>query len=182
MIHSRENRLRLFFALWPSKAERAALAAWQPPLQELCGGRVMRGDNLHATLVFLGDVAEHRMEALQLAAQETEFAGFELNWVRAHYWGHNRIVYAAPEEIPAQLAELVSELERNLRRHRFRFEQRTYKPHVTLLRHAKWTDAQLPGLPDVRWQVRDFALVQSSSDEQGARYDVLAHFGAPELE
>jgi 2'-5' RNA ligase len=182
MIHPRENRLRLFFALWPSAAERTALAAWQPPLRELCGGRVMRGDTLHATLVFLGDVAEHRLEALQLAAQETPFAEFELSWTRAHYWGHNHIVYAAPEMIPAQLAELVSELERNLRRHRFRFEQRPYKPHITLLRHAKWSDVELPSMPAVRWRVRSFALVQSLSDEQGARYKVLARFGDSALE
>jgi 2'-5' RNA ligase len=182
MSPSRENSLRLFFALWPSAAERAALAAWQPPLRELCGGRPMRGDNLHATLVFLGEVAEHRLEALQLAAQETPFAEFELNWTGAHYWGHNHIVYAAPEEVPVRLAELVGELERSLRRHRFRFEQRPYKPHVTLLRHAQWSDAALPGMPAARWQVRGFALVRSTSDEQGARYEVLARFGDSALE
>lgn len=182
MRPSRENRLRLFFALWPSAAERAALAAWQPPLRELCGGRPMRGDNLHATLVFLGEVAEPRLEALQLAAQETPFAAFELSWTGAHYWGHNHIVYAAPQEVPTHLSELVDELERSLRRHRFRFEQRPYKPHVTLLRHTRWSDAGLPAMPAVRWRVRGFALVHSTSDEQGARYEVLARFGDSALE
>lgn len=159
----------------------------------------MRADTLHATLVFLGDVAEHRLEALYLAAQETEFADFALNLATAHYWGHNHIVYAAPDVIPPQLADLVSELELNLRRHRFRFEQRAYKPHITLLRHAKWSDAPkagnpsptsgwteltpgLPRMPAVRWRVRSFALVQSLSDEQGARYKVLARFGESALE
>jgi 2'-5' RNA ligase len=198
-MERKEPSLRLFFALWPSAAERAALAAWQPPLRERCGGRAMRADTLHATLVFLGDVAEHRLEALYLAAQETEFADFALNLATAHYWGHNHIVYAAPDVIPPQLADLVSELELNLRRHRFRFEQRAYKPHITLLRHAKWSDAPkagnpsptsgwteltpgLPPMPAVRWRVRSFALVQSLSDEHGARYKVLARFGESALE
>lgn len=142
----------------------------------------MRADTLHATLVFLGDVAEHRLEALYLAAQETEFRDFALNLTTAHYWGHNHIVFASPDGIPPQLADLVRELEQNLRRHRFRFEQRAYKAHITLLRHAKWSDVELPPMPPVRWRVRSFALVQSLSDEQGASYKVLARFGASELE
>lgn len=181
-MERKEPSLRLFFALWPSAAERVALAAWQPPLHERCGGRAMRADTLHATLVFLGDVAEHRLEALSLAAQETEFRGFSLSLTTACYWGHNHIVYAAPDVIPPQLADLADELGQNLRRHRFRIEQREYKPHITLLRNAKWSDLDLPPMPSVRWRVRGFALVQSLSDEQGARYKVLARFGESALE
>ncbi len=177
-----DNKVRLFFALWPNTVERGALAAWQPPLRELCGGREMRPDTLHATLVFLGEVAERRLEALQLAAQEVSSLKFELELTAAHYWGHNHIVYAAPDATPPQLAELVNELEHNLRRHRFHFEQRPYKPHVTLLRNAQWTDKALPTMPAVCWRPDGFALVQSLSDEQGARYKVLARFGASALE
>ncbi len=172
---------RLFFALWPSEAEQSALAAWQPPLRELCGGRAMLPDTLHNTLVFLGNVAEHRLEALSLVAREAKFAEIEINLTGAHYWGHNHIVYAAPEAVPQPLADLVGELGGKLRRHRFHLEDRAYKPHITLLRNAKWTDAPLPPMPSVRWRFRRFALVKSLSDEQGARYEVLAWFGAPEL-
>lgn len=168
--------VRVFFALWPNEAERAALAAWQTPLRERCGGRAMRADTLHATLVFLGSVAEHRLEALKLAAQEVAGAGFELRLDRAHYWGHNHIAFAAPSVIPAPLSALVHDLEQRLRAHRFRFEQRAYKPHITLLRHAKWSDASLPDMETVVWQMRDFVLVSSQRDEQGAHYEVLARF------
>ena len=153
------------------------MAAWQPQLHRLCGGRVMRADTLHATLVFLGNVAEHRLEALQLAAQEVSGYGFELNLTEAHYWGHNHIVYAAPQLVPLQLTELVSGLEDSLRKHSFHFEDRQYKPHVTLLRNGKWSDADFPHMPVVRWKVDEFVLVQSLSDEQGARYEVLERFG-----
>jgi RNA 2',3'-cyclic 3'-phosphodiesterase len=173
---------RLFFALWPNEAERNALTAWQPRLQELCGGRIMNAETLHSTLAFLGNVADHRLEALSLAAQETKFRGFELNLTSAHYWGHNHIVYAAPEAIPQPLAELANKLGESLRRHRFHTEDRPYKPHITLLRNARWTDAELPPMPAVRWGFRRFALVKSLSDETGARYEVLAWFGASELE
>jgi len=168
--------MRVFFALWPGKAQREALAAWQGPLKKRCGGRAMRAETLHATLVFLGDVAQHRLEALKLAAQEVSGASLTLRLDQARYWGHNHIAYAAPGAVPELLGQLVSDLEQRLRRHRFRFDRRSYKPHVTLLRHAKWHDEPLPVMPPVVWRVRQFVLVQSLSDENGARYEVLARF------
>jgi 2'-5' RNA ligase len=171
-----ENTRRVFFALWPDDAERATLASWQAPLHEICGGKAMRADTLHCTLVFLGEVEEHRLEALQLVAQEATFQPFALALSAAYYWGHNHIVYAAPDETPPELAEQVTSLQDILRKHRFRFEERPYKAHVTLLRHAQWTDAPLPPMPAVRWQARDFVLVRSLSDAQCARYEVLCRF------
>ncbi|HZW25420.1 MAG TPA: RNA 2',3'-cyclic phosphodiesterase [Gallionella sp.] len=168
--------VRVFFALWPDAGECAALAAWLPPLRKLCGGKAMRADTLHATLVFLGDVAAHRLEALKLAAEEVGGEPFELGFDSARYWGHNHIAYAAPSVMPAPLPQLVLDLEERLRAHRFPFDSRDYKPHVTLLRHAQWRDEPLPEMPEVAWRVRDFVLVQSLSDDQGARYEVLARF------
>ncbi|GAB4121487.1 MAG: hypothetical protein Fur0026_13240 [Sideroxydans sp.] len=173
-----EKHRRLFFALWPRLAERAALAAWQAPLHELCGGKPMRPDTLHCTLVFLGGVAEYRLEALCRAAREVAFREFALTLAAAHYWGHNHIVYAAPSTLASAHAALVQTLEHALRKHRFHFEARPYRAHVTLLRHAQWSDTPLPPLPAVRWRVADFALVQSLSDGQGARYEVLCRFNA----
>lgn len=139
--------VKVFFALWPTSAERGHLAAWQAPLKRLCGGRAMRGETLHNTLAFIGDVEQSRLEALQLAALEVRAACFELCFDEARYWGHNRIVYAAPGHVPQQLSQLASALEQRLAMHRFKFDQREYKPHVTLLRNAHWTDAPKAGNP-----------------------------------
>lgn len=168
--------LRLFFALWPNEPVRATLARWLPPLQALCGGSPMRADTLHSTLVFLGAVDASKLEALLLAAQEVAGKSFQIEFDMARYWGHNHILYAAPQHVPAALVELQGELERCLRKHRFNFESREFKPHVTLLRHSKWTDAPLPEMPVVGWRAREFVLVQSLGDERGARYEVLARF------
>jgi len=123
-------------------------------------------------------MAESRLEALQLAAREVDCQRFCLELVEARYWGHNHIVYAAPEVVPFQHMSLVNELESKLLDHRFQFEQRPYKPHVTLLRNAQWSDAPLPQQSKVCWQVSDFVLVRSLSDEQGACYEVLSRFSA----
>ena len=177
MNHSPDNPVaRVFFALWPQAAERAQLAAWQAPLKKLCGGRAMRGETLHNTLVFIGDVEIYGLEVLQLAAQEVRGESFELCFDEARYWGHNHIAYAAPRHIPQQLPSLVDALERRLTAHRFKFDRREYKPHVTLLRNARWSDAPLPAMPPVCWQIRDFALVQSAHQDGLANYRVLARF------
>jgi 2'-5' RNA ligase len=171
-----EKPVRLFFALWPNTEERAAMAAWQQPLHKLCGGRMTPADKLHNTLVFLGDVQPERLEALQLAAQEVRGGEFQLRYDIARYWGHNHIVYAAPVSVPAKLVQLVNDLEQKLRQHHFKFDSRAYKPHVTLLRHARWTDSALCAVPLVAWKMREFVLVQSLSEGQGLRYVVLARF------
>jgi len=167
---------RVFFALWPKKEEENTLALWQMPLQKVCGGSLMTAGRLHCTLVFLGNVQVERLEALMLAAQEVCGVAFQLKFDIARYWGHNHIVYAAPGTVPDKLTQLVSNLEQKLHRHHFNFEQRSYKPHVTLLRHAQWKDEPLPVMLPVTWRIGDFALVQSISEGQVVRYEVLARF------
>jgi 2'-5' RNA ligase len=68
--------------------------------------------------------------------------------------------------------QLVNALEQSLIEHRFKFDTRAYKSHVTLLRNAHWSDTPLPAMPPVNWQVKDFALVQSMPRE----YRVLVRF------
>ena len=167
---------RVFFALWPTAAEREQLAAWQKPLKRLCGGRAMRGETLHTTLVFVGQIEFGRIEALRLAAQQVSGESFELCFDEARYWGHNRIVYAAPRHTPQQLAQLVEALEQRLTGHRFNFDRHEYRPHVTLLRDAHGSDAPLPAMQPVSWRISDFVLVQSAPHDGIADYRVLARF------
>lgn len=168
--------LRVFFALWPTAAEREALAAWQEPLKQLYGGRTMRGATLHSTLVFIGGIEQVRLEPLRMAALEASAEGFDLCFDSAHYWGHNHIVYAAPGHVPPPLVQLASALEQSLARHGFDFDRREYKPHITLLRNARRTDSELDGLQPVRWRITDFALVQSVPQGGLVNYRVLARF------
>ncbi len=136
----------------------------------------MRADTLHATLVFLGDVEVDRLEALQLAAQEVSGKSFDVVFDTACYWGHNHIIYAAPSMVPPQLAQLVHDLEERLYKHHFRFDVHSYKPHITLFRNAQWSDEPLPEMGRVGWRARDFVLMQSAPDKEGANYRVMGRF------
>lgn len=177
MKHSPDpSSARVFFALWPTVAEQAQLAAWGASLKRLCGGRVMRSETLHATLVFIGNIESGRLEGLQQAAREVSGERFELCFDEARYWGHNHIVYAMPRHVPQQLVQLVDVLRQRLAARHFAFDRRAYQPHVTLLRDARWNDAALPAMQPVNWSVRGFALVQSVSRDGLAGYQLLARF------
>jgi 2'-5' RNA ligase len=171
-MNTPSDPIRLFFALWPDEAVRRALSDWPLP----CSGRAMSMQTLHTTLVFLGAVDQARLESLKLAAEEVVAQSFELCFDVARYWGHNHIVYAAPDVVPVQLQYLVSELERHLLKHHFVFELREYKPHVTLMRNVHWSDDPFPAMPPVHWRVSEFVLLQSVPEDADAHYRVLANF------
>jgi len=158
---SESDNVRVFFALWPNASERDRLAAWLAPLQCIYGGRMMRPETLHNTLVFIGAIATNRLEALQQAAAQVNGSAFELCFDEARYWGHNRIMYAAPSRTPRRLLNLAEALQRHLRRHGFEFDQRAYQAHVTLLRNARRSDEPPPELAPVNWRIGEFVLVQS---------------------
>jgi len=153
--------VKVFFALWPDDAARAALAVWQAALQPHCGGRVMRAETLHVTLVFVGLVEPGKLPEIEQTAREISAQPFALALDKAQYWAHNRIVYAMPEQMPQDLRYLAERLEQRLLERGCKLEVRVYRPHVTLLRGAHWPDAMLPDLPQVRWQVQEFVLMQS---------------------
>jgi 2'-5' RNA ligase len=176
MVTSLNNPARVFFALWPNAVERNQLAAWQIPLKSLCGGRVMRADTLHNTLIFIGDIQSDRLALLRQTAEKTDIPGFDLNFDQVRYWNHNHIVYATPSSVPENLTKLVGTLATNLSAQGFKFDRREYCPHVTLLRNAHFNAESLPVLTPVQWKIREFALVQSLHREEKTDYPILARF------
>ncbi len=136
----------------------------------------MHGETLHSTLVFIGNIDKSMLESLHLAGLEVSGQLFELCLDVARYWGHNHIVYAAPSHLPLPLVQLAQSLQQSLARHGFKFDHREFRPHVTLIRNARWNEAPLPEMRPVCWQIRDFVLVQSLSHQGRVAYRVLDRF------
>ena len=132
----------------------------------------MRADKLHATLVFVGEIDESILQELRRATHAVHADGFEICFDLADYWEHNHIVFAAPVNIPVQLQNLVRNLENSLAHCNVRFDHREYKPHITLLRNARWNNTTFPAMQKVCWQVGEFVLVQSVQQE----YRVLERY------
>jgi 2'-5' RNA ligase len=167
--------LRLFFALWPDTTVRDALYALARKHQPECGGRVMRKETIHLTLLFLGETSPEKLPILLSVASAVHGKNFDLVLEHFGIWQLNGIGYAAPVSAPDEITSLVERLRAHVAEAGFSFDPRNFVPHVTLLRNAK----QLPKdrqIEPLLWQVREFALVRSVLDGEGARYEVLGRW------
>jgi len=158
--------MRLFFALWPDPRVRAALAGWVSSCHADVGGRAVRASNLHLTLAFLGEVDEARIPELHAIARDAAGDPFVLDLIHVDYWRRNGIVHATPTCVPDALRTLVESLRQGLSDADFPVEARPFAARATLVRDAR-REPMLVQVPAVRWQVSDFALVESSLSERG---------------
>ncbi len=162
---------RLFFALWPDPDISERLMSAARAAHVSCGGRVMRRETLHLTLVFVGDVAEPVVEILRRAASNVRAERFCLNLDRLGCWRHNGIVWAGCAASPP-LIGLVAQLAGNLSGSGLQLERRDFAAHLTLLRNARC--AALPVLAAIAWPVSEFVLVESRAT--GAAYDIIGRW------
>jgi 2'-5' RNA ligase len=167
------GRARVFFALWPGDAVRAALADAAERAHAECGGRITAEHKIHLTLFFVGGIERSRIAELEECAKSVSAAPFDLDLDVLGYWRHNHIVWAGTRSTPAGLAALVSGLSGRLQVAGYRGDDRPYAPHVTLVRDAKHAPRE-PTLNVPRWEARDFVLVESAAG--GTRYDVIARW------
>ncbi len=165
------DTLRLFFALWPDDATRDALNRTGKWLHQHWGGRRMRADTLHITLAFLGSTPIAQLDTLAACADTVRTDAFELILDQAGYWRHNRIGWLGASETPPQHVELVNALNAALQAAGFPLDPRAHVPHITLLR--KSLGGEVPACTPVRWPVKDFVLVKSVTESDGAHYEVV---------
>ncbi len=175
-MNNSTNTARVFFALWPTPDERGKFCTWQQMLQAQCGGRIMRPETLHVTLVFLGEVPANRMPTLLSLAEKISTGCFQLYFDEVKYWEHNHILYAATDTVPTALICLVQELELRLTLNQFAFDQREYHPHVTLLRNVPPLTFVPQQEPKIEWNNHYFVLLQSNSNGGVAHYRILGRY------
>ncbi len=136
----------------------------------------MRGENLHLTLMFLGDTPAARLaELLALGAAQPPFRCV-VRLERAECWKHNRVAVLCPGDCDQALVRLLNGLQQDLDAAGLRFDRRPWRPHATLLRGARCAADALPMEP-VEWRASGFALLASRQEASGMRYEVLGHWG-----
>lgn len=163
---------RVFFALWPDGALRRRLARLVDRVTDACGGRGIRVDRLHLTLVFVGEVERERVDFLRALAASVVAPRIELTLDVLGYWRHNLIAWVGPSVVPEGLILLVRALEERLSAEGYSFDRRPYVPHVTLARNARCRGAQV--LEEaIAWTAEEFVLARSVRGEEGASYEVV---------
>lgn len=163
---------RVFFALWPDDATRAALALAARQMHRKLHGRRTRDENLHLTLAFLGNVEAGDLERLRAVPASIAAGTFDLVLDTWDCWPHNRVGWAGPSSMPPQLERLASNLSHWLRGMGFGLEARRFAPHVTLVRDAQYA-AMPKAMAPVNWSVKEFVLVRSQRLPRGSQYEVV---------
>ncbi|BBO20825.1 MAG: hypothetical protein AMXMBFR31_30470 [Candidatus Desulfobacillus denitrificans] len=168
---------RIFFALWPDEAVARQFDEAGRCAHETLGGRRMRRETLHLTLAFVGSIATARLQALCDIAAAVRLPAFALHFGRLECLRRKKIAWAAAD-VPPGLHDLVRSLAAGMKAAGFRTEERPFAAHVTLLRHARCEKARDLPAGDLRieWPVRDFVLVESDLQPEGANYRILGRW------
>ncbi len=169
--------LRLFIALWPDAALRAALVAHQRRWRWPAGLQPTRRERLHLTLHFLGELPLDHVEPLRrllaaLAAEpDTPIGPLRLD--RPMLWRGGTAVLT-PSERPLGLLALHARIGDALRGVGLRAVATAgWRPHLTLARHAD--AAEPPPDAELAWDPEGFVLIASDL-RPPARYRVLGRY------
>jgi 2'-5' RNA ligase len=161
---------RLFFALWPGESQRSALASVQRELAK-SPGRLVHPDDLHITIVFLGDLEADRRICAEEAADQVRAVPFALTLDRLGCFPRARILWCGASQRPRPLLDLLQCLNDGLSGCGFLPERRRFAPHVTLARKARSVPSMELARP-IDWPVSEFALVIARPGER-PRYRVV---------
>lgn len=172
------NSRRIFFALWPSPETAQEMMAWARDAHALCGGRMMRAENLHLTLAFLGTTQAERVEQLVQAAPAWSIP---TGSIVLQYFGRfegPQVVWAGPaaydeDRIP-WLDQAYDTLWSHLDALGWQRSASVFRPHVSLLRKAGAGDLGVLQRPPLAWTPAQCVLVASRPSEMGSYYEVLA--------
>lgn len=172
---------RLFFALEMPEPIRQALLHINAPVT---GARWQSEAQLHLTLLFLGNVPKETVPDIVLALRDLSLQQFHLHVRGLGCFGQpetprNLWAGVAPE---APLTALHATLKERLSHLGFLFEERPFRPHITLARFKK-QQGSVRSLLAKHGQadfgavtIRDFVLLQSTHGARGSDYTEVERF------
>jgi 2'-5' RNA ligase len=172
----REPSRRLFFALWPDAAARAALAAATREAVSASAARAVPPQNLHATLAFLGSVPERRIAELEDIARRVAEAfvpqcPVTLQFDELAHWVGPKILVALCAAESSAAHALAHVLKTETQAAGFAPDLKSFHAHVTLGRKVDRAPAVVMTHP-VQWRFDAFALIESRTAADGAAYSV----------
>ena len=161
---------RLFFALWPTNETRGQIDKFNQSINS-AGLKKVTAENLHVTLVFLGNVDVIPEVMIRRNVKNISVNPFVLHFDRLAFWKKPQILCLSTQHYDTQLLKLVDTLKSKVELSGIGTEKRPYKPHITLARKAhKLINI---GTLDIEWPAQSFCLVESCSRPEGVHYQVL---------
>lgn len=177
---------RLFLCIELPSHARGAVARLQQEYADADGMNWVAPENLHVTLVFLGEVDPERQRDLGLRLRDVEVQPFFLGLEGVGVFpqkGRPQVLWAGLEKVDPRLFQLHGKVEQVALDLGFEPERRRYRPHVTIARcqgrAQRTVSAILKNNADfgtAPFQVNSFALYSSQLTSEGACYSRLREF------
>lgn len=149
------------------------------------GARWSAAENLHITLLFIGEVGREEAAEIDETLAGIRAPGFHLKIAGVGSFGEGREARSlwAGVERAEPLLHLQKKIERALSDHDIDPDGRKFSPHITLARlknprpdHVREFLAHHVGFNGGVLTVRNFALFQSFTGNEGAHYEKLAEY------
>ena len=168
----------MFFALQPTAKQSAALLARTAPVVEKLRGQRVPAENLHATLSFVGAVAEEKLDALRAAAATVHAPELRLKFQQLEYWSKPRVLCATGSKESEEAHELARRLAEAAVAAGFAPDIKPFRAHLTLARKVNAVEAakvEWPRAfsPSMTVRCDRFVLMQSRREDSGSVYSVL---------
>lgn len=133
--------------------------------------------NFHLTLAFLGGTDPDRVPSLIKALSPIDGTEFSLTF---SHFGTFRgkqgdVAFIAPDEEPA-LQSLNDQVTKALKGASFPFDDRPFRPHLTLGRNVRFSGAYHPSFSPISFGCRSFHLYHSHRIDGKLTYTPLATF------
>lgn len=166
---------RLFFALWPTDEVRQSIVETFSQLPVPINTHIMPPHNLHITLNFVGAVTDEMKDCIHVAAGSINAQCFDFSLDCFGAFSKAKIFWMGCHKVPAELQQLNRLLGDAIEQCGYQRDSRVYVPHVTLLKKcvAMALDQRVFSIP---WSVESFALVESTTDKQGVKYQVIEEY------
>lgn len=163
---------RLFFALWPTEAERERLGSLAERLALLEPARRVAPQEYHVTVAFVGEVMASRVQALRRLGAVLGGGPCALHFDAYEYWPKPQVIVAVARQIPPALEAMWRELHTHLAAQGLALDPKRLRPHVTLIRGVRAAPvlAQMPGCD---WAGRALCLVRSARGQGPCAYTVV---------
>lgn len=160
---------RVFFALWPDDRQRDRLRDIINSVAKTVEGRAVDRRNWHVTLAYVGDFPAEQVPELLERSRQITFEPFRLSFDRLEYRARSNVAWMSAATVPAELEALVAELHRLLQDFGVVIKDRTYRPHITVVRNARtFPTERLAQRTVTEWS--SFELLESSSSAGRVTY------------
>lgn len=177
--------MRLFVAVDLEEKIRENIEPLLSRLSKLRGLKVVEKENLHTTLMFLGEVSESMLEDLKQALSSVKFKPFQIKLKGTGKFpekGNPRVVWIDIKDGSEELSKLANAIYFELKKLGFQ-RDKDFRAHITVARVKRREEEIESIIKDFKNQdfgemlVKEFKLKQSILRQSGPLYKDVFIFG-----